>query len=182
MNGAPVLGIPDGPYLEQASQEALAVLDGLGATPVPLFADIRRSTRLPAPADLRDGASPRAGSRASPIATVRAQRPSTLVWPSPTKARRRSAPVAQPPRGSMKRWTLPGEPLVPVAAVPHPDWTRPGIPSLPWTHAGLPVVTLPWGTAANGLPLGLQLVARFMDDERLLTWAAQLERSTSVPA
>jgi len=48
---------------------------------------------------------------------------------------------------------------------------------LPWTHAGLPVVTLPWGTAANGLPLGLQLVARFMDDERLLALAAQLEGS-----
>jgi Asp-tRNA(Asn)/Glu-tRNA(Gln) amidotransferase A subunit family amidase len=46
---------------------------------------------------------------------------------------------------------------------------------LPWSHAGLPVVTLPWGTAANGLPLGLQLVARFMDDERLLAWAAQME-------
>jgi len=48
---------------------------------------------------------------------------------------------------------------------------------LPWTHAGLPVVTLPWRTAENGLPLGLQLVARFMDDERLLAWAAQLEGS-----
>ena len=49
---------------------------------------------------------------------------------------------------------------------------------LPRTHAGLPVVTLPWGTAANGLPLGLQLVARLMDDERLLEWDAQLESAT----
>jgi Asp-tRNA(Asn)/Glu-tRNA(Gln) amidotransferase A subunit family amidase len=47
---------------------------------------------------------------------------------------------------------------------------------LPWTHAGLPAVTLPWTKAANGLPLGLQLVGRFMDDERLLAWAAQLVR------
>ena len=47
---------------------------------------------------------------------------------------------------------------------------------LPWTHAGLPAVTLPWTTAAGGLPLGLQLVGRFMDDERLLAWAAQLAR------
>jgi Asp-tRNA(Asn)/Glu-tRNA(Gln) amidotransferase A subunit family amidase len=35
-------------------------------------------------------------------------------------------------------------------------------------------VTLPWGAASNGLPLGLQLVGRFMDDERLLGWAARL--------
>ncbi len=47
---------------------------------------------------------------------------------------------------------------------------------LPWTHAGLPAVTLPWTTVENGLPLGLQLVGRFMDDERLLAWAAQLVR------
>ena len=70
--------------------------------------------------------------------------------------------------------------VCPAAAGPAPEGLEStGDPSmqLPWTHAGLPVVTLPWGTAANGLPLGLQLVARFMDDERLLALAAQLEGS-----
>ncbi|MCB0207644.1 MAG: hypothetical protein KDH89_22715, partial [Anaerolineae bacterium] len=47
--------------------------------------------------------------------------------------------------------------------------------NLPWTHAGMPAMTLPAGRAANGLPLGLQLVARFQDDERLLDWGAMLE-------
>ena len=42
VNRPPVLGIPDGPYLEQASEEALRVLDGLGATRVSLFEDIER--------------------------------------------------------------------------------------------------------------------------------------------
>ncbi len=68
--------------------------------------------------------------------------------------------------------------VCPAASGPAPEGLEStGDPSmqLPWTHAGLPVVTLPWGTAANGLPLGLQIVARFMDDERLLAWAAQLE-------
>jgi Asp-tRNA(Asn)/Glu-tRNA(Gln) amidotransferase A subunit family amidase len=68
----------------------------------------------------------------------------------------------------------------PAAAGPAPEGLgSTGDPSLqlPWTHAGLPVVTLPWGAASNGLPLGLQLVGRFMDDERLLAWAARLERS-----
>jgi Asp-tRNA(Asn)/Glu-tRNA(Gln) amidotransferase A subunit family amidase len=70
--------------------------------------------------------------------------------------------------------------VCPAAAGPAPEGLEStGDPAmqLPWTHAGLPVVTLPWGTAANGLPLGLQLVARFMDDERLIAWAARLERS-----
>jgi Asp-tRNA(Asn)/Glu-tRNA(Gln) amidotransferase A subunit family amidase len=40
-----------------------------------------------------------------------------------------------------------------------------------WTYAGVPAVTVPAGESAGGLPLGLQLVAPFMRDERLLQWA-----------
>jgi Asp-tRNA(Asn)/Glu-tRNA(Gln) amidotransferase A subunit family amidase len=47
--------------------------------------------------------------------------------------------------------------------------------NLPWTHAGMPSMTLPAGQAANGLPLGLQLVAQFGADERLLAWADDLQ-------
>ena len=46
--------------------------------------------------------------------------------------------------------------------------------NLPWTHAGLPVLSLPAGKAANGLPLGLQCIAGFMQDEALLTWGREL--------
>lgn len=44
--------------------------------------------------------------------------------------------------------------------------------NMPWTNSGLPALTVPAGKAANGLPLGLQLVARFERDEELLAWAA----------
>jgi Asp-tRNA(Asn)/Glu-tRNA(Gln) amidotransferase A subunit family amidase len=47
--------------------------------------------------------------------------------------------------------------------------------NLPWTYAGMPAITVPAGSAANGLPLGLQCVAAFMSDESLLAWAAPLE-------
>ncbi len=46
--------------------------------------------------------------------------------------------------------------------------------NLPWTHAGLPAVTIPAGTATNGLPLGMQFVARYDADEELLAWAERL--------
>jgi Asp-tRNA(Asn)/Glu-tRNA(Gln) amidotransferase A subunit family amidase len=46
--------------------------------------------------------------------------------------------------------------------------------NLPWTHAGMPAVTLPAG-ASDGLPLGLQLSARFGADEQLLAWAEAVE-------
>ncbi|MEM7305631.1 MAG: amidase [Planctomycetota bacterium] len=47
--------------------------------------------------------------------------------------------------------------------------------NLPWTHAGLPTLGLPAGPGADGMPLGLQLSARFGRDEELLAAAAWLE-------
>ena len=51
--------------------------------------------------------------------------------------------------------------------------------NLPWTHAGMPVITLPAGKAKNGLPLGLQVVAPFGADERLVAWCQGLARGIS---
>jgi len=49
------------------------------------------------------------------------------------------------------------------------------IMNLPWTHSGLPSVTLPSGTNVDGLPLGLQIAGRWYEDERLLDWSIELE-------
>ena len=46
--------------------------------------------------------------------------------------------------------------------------------SLPWTHAGLPCVSLPAGER-GGLPLGIQLVGWPGDDAVLLAWAKAIE-------
>jgi Asp-tRNA(Asn)/Glu-tRNA(Gln) amidotransferase A subunit family amidase len=47
--------------------------------------------------------------------------------------------------------------------------------NLPWTHSGLPTVTIPSGKNAAGLPLGLQITGRWYEDERLLDWSIELE-------
>ena len=47
--------------------------------------------------------------------------------------------------------------------------------NLPWTHTGMPALTVPAGRADNGLPLGLQLVARYDEDEALLAWSLAAE-------
>lgn len=44
-----------------------------------------------------------------------------------------------------------------------------------WTQAGVPAVTIPSGFGPRGLPLGLQVVGRYRDDERALQVAAWCE-------
>jgi Asp-tRNA(Asn)/Glu-tRNA(Gln) amidotransferase A subunit family amidase len=65
--------------------------------------------------------------------------------------------------------------ISPAAVGPAPeglDSTGDPIMSLPWTFAGVPAVSVPSGFAANGLPLGLQIVAGWKRDEVLL-WCAR---------
>jgi Asp-tRNA(Asn)/Glu-tRNA(Gln) amidotransferase A subunit family amidase len=47
--------------------------------------------------------------------------------------------------------------------------------NLPWTHAGMPALTLPAGHDENDLPFGLQFVAHFGADEELMAWAGEIE-------
>ncbi|WP_138004702.1 amidase [Halalkalirubrum salinum] len=61
----------------------------------------------------------------------------------------------------------------PAAPGPAPDGietTGDPIMSLPWTHSGLPTVSIPASRTDEGLPIGLACSARFGDDERLLRW------------
>ena len=55
------------------------------------------------------------------------------------------------------------------------DATGDPVMNLPWTHAGLPTLVLPAGRSRGGLPMGLQLAARFGADEELLAWGIELE-------
>lgn len=49
-----------------------------------------------------------------------------------------------------------------------------------WTMCGLPAVSLPMLTGANGLPVGVQIVARRFNDYLLLKFARLLERTASL--
>jgi Asp-tRNA(Asn)/Glu-tRNA(Gln) amidotransferase A subunit family amidase len=50
-----------------------------------------------------------------------------------------------------------------------------------WSFAGLPCVTVPAGLSDNRLPLGLQRVASYGDDELLLTWAKDIAKVFNAP-
>ncbi len=68
--------------------------------------------------------------------------------------------------------------LSPAAPGPAPrgiESTGNPVMNLPWTHSGLPTLTLPSGTDPEGLPLGLQLAAGWYQDEELFLWGLELQ-------
>ncbi|VAW31682.1 Aspartyl-tRNA(Asn) amidotransferase subunit A @ Glutamyl-tRNA(Gln) amidotransferase subunit A [hydrothermal vent metagenome] len=73
---------------------------------------------------------------------------------------------------SLDLWLSPSAPGVAPAGL---DSTGDPVMNLPWTHAGLPTLTLPSGKNSAGLPLGLQLTGRWFGDEAMLSFATQLE-------
>jgi len=54
--------------------------------------------------------------------------------------------------------------------------------NLPWTHAGFPALGVPAGHNADGLPMGLQLTARWKADEDLLHFGHEIARIVAPPA
>jgi Asp-tRNA(Asn)/Glu-tRNA(Gln) amidotransferase A subunit family amidase len=70
--------------------------------------------------------------------------------------------------------------LSPAARGPAPvglDSTGDPVMNLPWTHSGLPTLALPAGRDETGMPLGIQLAARWDRDEALLAWGHEIEEA-----
>ncbi len=68
--------------------------------------------------------------------------------------------------------------ISPAAQGPAPrglDFTGDPIMNLPWTYSGLPVISLPAGFNEEGLPMGLQITARWYHDEVLLSCSTGIE-------
>ncbi|MCZ6506816.1 MAG: amidase, partial [Acidobacteria bacterium] len=71
-------------------------------------------------------------------------------------------------------WLSPASPDVAPLGL---ESTGDPVMNLPWTHAGLPTVSLPLPCAEGEFPFGLQLAGRWGADEELLAWADGLERA-----
>jgi Asp-tRNA(Asn)/Glu-tRNA(Gln) amidotransferase A subunit family amidase len=184
----PVLGIPIGPYLEQASEEALAAFaaqsDALRAAgyevkEIPLFnniADINRIHRQLIAAEFaqeharwyaqfRDLYRPRT---AALIEEGMAVDPEAVEEAKDLQRLLREEILHIMDLHDVDLW------IAPAAPGPAPEGlnsTGDPVMNLPWTFLGLPAVTVPAGKASNGLPLGLQMVGPWMMDEEMLAWA-----------
>jgi Asp-tRNA(Asn)/Glu-tRNA(Gln) amidotransferase A subunit family amidase len=188
---APVLGVPEGPYLKQAESEALAAFEasiaaldsaGVVVKRVPAFADIDELNavhRRMAFAEFsgEHGALFERYGHCLRDRTVEAYEAGRAVGADELAAARLSRLERR--QDIEELMALHGIDLWATPAAPGPaphGLSSTGDPNmnLPWTHAGMPAVTLPAGNASNGLPLGMQLVARYGEDEELLDWADRL--------
>lgn len=183
----PVLGVPEGAYLQQASPEGLAAFQGQSAQleaagyqvrRVPALADIavvnERHTRLIAGevarqhADwFRDYAALYRPPTAELIRWGQEIGEAELVTARMGRAALREQLQDLMYTEGIDLW------ICPAAVGPAPKGLQStGDPAmnLPWTHAGLPALSLPAGRAKNGLPLGLQCVGGWQRDEQLLAW------------
>jgi Asp-tRNA(Asn)/Glu-tRNA(Gln) amidotransferase A subunit family amidase len=73
-------------------------------------------------------------------------------------------------------------PATPTAAPRGLDSTGDPRFNSPWSHAGVPTVTIPCGLTVDGLPCGLQLIAAPGQERRLLAVAAWCERALAFRA
>jgi len=73
--------------------------------------------------------------------------------------------------------------LTPATPAPAPrDLSTTGDASFqsPWTYAGVPAIALPSGRSQDGMPLGIQLIAPALQEERLLQAARWCEATLNV--
>jgi Asp-tRNA(Asn)/Glu-tRNA(Gln) amidotransferase A subunit family amidase len=188
----PVLAVPVGPYLEHLEPAGRAGFDAARRRLTGAGWTVRE---VPALADFAAVAVRHRLLMAAEAAAVHAgryERHRELLRPKTVELieRGRAAgpeevEAARAGRGELRRrleTTMAAEGidlwLSPAAPGPPPEGlasTGDATMNLPWTHAGLPTVALPAGTTPDGLPLGIQLTARFGADEELLAWVQPLE-------
>jgi Asp-tRNA(Asn)/Glu-tRNA(Gln) amidotransferase A subunit family amidase len=197
-NDLPVLGVPDGPYLEQAEPEALQAFEAHLLMLQVAGCEVRRIAMFP---DIDEWNTVHRRLVFAEFAREHGEffdEHQQLYRPRTLEALRAGQEVNDAELTELRRRveTTRGE----VEAVMDDEgidvWVCPpakgaapfgldatGDPemNLPWTHMGLPALSLPMGKAENGLPLGLQVIERFGQDERLLQWAALLEPMATEP-
>jgi Asp-tRNA(Asn)/Glu-tRNA(Gln) amidotransferase A subunit family amidase len=188
----PRLGIPRGPYLEAASADGRAgfgaacarlAAAGFDLVEAPALEDfpavVARHWRIVAAEAAQVHASwyGRFGALYSPRMRELIEKGKSVSAGELEEARAGRAALREELDQHLDRlglglWISPAAPGVAPLGLGN---TGDPVMNVPWTQAGLPALTLPAGRSA-GLPLGLQLVGRFGEDEALLEAAISVEQ------
>lgn len=188
----PRLGIPQGPYLDNTSQEGLDQFEGVCSRLASLGFEIES---VPVMADFEEIRERHNKIVAAETAWVHREwfrdyeqsyhaKTSELIRSGmriPTQELQAALQGRESTRMELAEaaevagidlWISPSAPGTAPKGI---DSTGDPVMNLPWTHSGLPSVNLPSGFNREGLPFGLQLVGSWYGDESLLAWAARLE-------
>jgi Asp-tRNA(Asn)/Glu-tRNA(Gln) amidotransferase A subunit family amidase len=190
--GKPILGIPAGPYLQRASAEMLEHFDATCKTLAEAGYEIKSVNVMPDFADIRERhylitAAEAAHGHADWFPRFR-----ELYHPKTVELLERGRSIADTTLAEVlsqnemlwnelthvmdaqgvSAWIAPATPGPAPAGL---DSTGDPVMNLPWSQVGFPAITIPSGRAANGLPLGLQVVGPWHEDELLLGWAIGIE-------
>ncbi|MEM4782393.1 MAG: amidase [Halalkalicoccus sp.] len=183
----PTLGVPEGPYLEQADEDALVAFReqvdrlenaGYAVRRVDLLGNIdaingrhRRlvaaETALSHSERFADHGDRYAEATADLIREGHAVGVGELCDARAGRGTLREAVEGAMDAEGIDVWLCPGAPGPAPTGI---DDTGDPVMNLPWTHCGLPAMALPVGEL-GGLPLGLQCVVRYGEDERLIAWS-----------
>ena len=187
----PVLGVPEGRYLVQASDQALVAFEeqiflleqaGYTVKRLPMFEDIdainTRHRRMTAAEAAQEHANwfqryhNLYRPRTAEIILEGQEISADELWAAQQgRFALRTYLSEQQCKHNVNLWVSPsatGEAPIGLQATGDP------IMNLPWTHAGLPTITIPAGFSRNRLPLGLQCTAGLYQDEKLLFWMQRM--------
>ncbi|WP_328536504.1 amidase [Streptomyces sp. NBC_00344] len=189
-SGLPVLGIPEGPYLECAEPGAL---EAFAAHTDRLRAAGHRILRVPVMADFERVRAQLFTMNRYEVARTHAEwfeQYGELYRPETARAIGEGHTITDLEYARAQRERVAFRDRLDAAMAPIDLWITPSatgpaprglattgssVMCLPWSNAGLPSLTVPAGLAGNGLPLGVQCVAARGRDEELMAWGAGIE-------
>lgn len=194
--GLPVLAVPTGPYLDQASQEVLAVFEarlghlaeaGYEIKRIEAFHDLASIVRHHRVVCAAEAAQVHSDWFEQYKQLYRAKTAELIeeglqISAEELAEARAECEKLRPELEALMAWKGIDLWVAPSTVTPAPEGigsTGDPAMNLAWTQAGMPTLTLPAGSAGNGLPLGLQFVAPFKGDEQLLAWAEALAEVTT---
>ena len=187
----PILGVPDGPYLERVSPEGLRNFEETCERLAESGLQILRLDLMP---DFNEIAERHQLIMAAEVAQVHSawftryeslyhEKTSALIRHGMAVSEQ-DLRIALPGREKLRQelMTAMAEEGVDLWIAPAALGTAPRglestgdpIMNLPWTHSGLPTISLPSGRNEIGLPFGLQVVGKWHEDESVLAWAYEI--------
>ena len=189
----PTLGIPDGPYLASASDDALACFNAICDSLTKAGYELRHVPIMDDFQEIRNRHDVIMSAEAAQVHASWFDTYSDLYSAKFTELIKRGQAVTtdQLRTAFENRYKLRDQItqtmldnnidlwISPPAIGPAPkglDSTGDPVMCLPWTQIGFPAINLPAEKNDEGLPMGFQVVGPWNSDEALLAWASDLEK------